>query len=342
MPMFQALEACPEAVVIPPNMEKYVRVGREVRALMQALTPLVEPLSIDEAFLDLAGTERLHGMPPAVVLARFALTVEKELGITVSAGLSYCKFLAKVASDFRKPRGLSVIGEVEALGFLAEQPVTLIWGVGKAFAASLERDGIRTVGQLQRMERGDLMRRYGVMGDRLYHLSRGEDDRRVHPDSDAKSVSAETTFDTDISAMAELVPVLRALSEKVSARLKKSGIAGRTVVLKLKTQDFKLRTRNRQLGDPTRLADRIFQTGLDLLRREADGTKYRLLGIGVSDLSDDDKADPPDLVDIQSRKRALAEGAIDTLRGKFGKKAVETGYTFGKGRSANPPEPIED
>lgn len=342
MPMFKALEACPEAVVIPPDMEKYVRVGREVRALMQALTPLVEPLSIDEAFLDLAGTERLHGMPPAVVLARFALTVEKELGITVSAGLSYCKFLAKVASDFRKPRGLSVIGEAEALGFLAEQPVTLIWGVGKAFAASLERDGIRTIGQLQRMERGDLMRRYGVMGDRLYHLSRGEDDRRVHPDSDAKSVSAETTFDTDISAMAELVPVLRALSEKVSARLKKSGIAGRTVVLKLKSQDFKLRTRNRQLGDPTRLADRIFQTGLDLLRREADGTKYRLLGIGVGDLSDDDKADPPDLVDIQSRKRALAEGAIDTLRDKFGKKAVETGYTFGKGRSANPPEPIED
>ncbi|RJT32060.1 DNA polymerase IV [Mesorhizobium waimense] len=342
MPMFKALEACPEAVVIPPDMEKYVRVGREVRALMQALTPLVEPLSIDEAFLDLSGTERLHGMPPAVVLARFALTVEKELGITVSAGLSYCKFLAKVASDFRKPRGLSVIGEAEALGFLAEQPVTLIWGVGKAFAASLERDGIRTVGQLQHMERGDLMRRYGVMGDRLYHLSRGEDDRRVHPDSDAKSVSAETTFDTDISAMAELVPVLRALSEKVSARLKKSGIAGRTVVLKLKTQDFKLRTRNRHLGDPTRLADRIFQTGLDLLRREADGTKYRLLGIGVNDLSDDDKADPPDLVDIQSRKRALAEGAIDTLRGKFGKKAVETGYTFGKGRSTNPPEPIED
>lgn len=342
MPMFKALEACPEAVVIPPNMEKYVRVGREVRAFMQALTPLVEPLSIDEAFLDLAGTERLHGMPPAVVLARFALTIEKEIGITVSAGLSYCKFLAKVASDFRKPRGFSVIGEAEVLGFLAEQPVTMIWGVGKAFAATLERDGIRTIAQLQRMERADLMRRYGVMGTRLYHLSRGQDDRRVDPDQDAKSVSAETTFDTDIAEMDELVPVLRGLSEKVSARLKKSGIAGRTVVLKLKSQDFKLRTRNRQLGDPTRLADRIFQTGLELLRKEADGTKYRLLGIGVSDLSDDEKADPPDLVDVGSRKRAMAESAIDTLRDKFGKKAVETGYTFGKGRNANPPEPIEE
>jgi DNA polymerase-4 len=342
MPMFKALEACPEAVVIKPDMEKYVRVGREVRAMMQALTPLVEPISIDEAFLDLAGTEKLHGLPPAQVLARFALQVEKEIGITVSAGLSYCKFLAKVASDFRKPRGFSVIGEAEAVSFLAGQPVTLIWGVGKAFAATLERDGIRTIGQLQRMERGDLMRRYGIMGDRLYRLARGEDDRQVHPDRDTKSVSAETTFDSDLGSLDDLVPVLRALSEKVSARLKKAGIAGRTVVLKLKSADFRIRTRNRQLGDPTRLADRIFSTGLDLLRREIDGTKYRLLGIGVSDLSDDGKADPPDLVDVQARKRAMAEGAIDALRDKFGRKAVETGYTFGKGHRGRPARPDED
>lgn len=342
MPMFKALEACPDAIVISPNMEKYVKVGREVRAMMQALTPLVEPLSIDEAFLDLSGTERLHGLPPALVLARFALAVEKEIGITVSAGLSYCKFLAKVASDFRKPRGFSVIGEAEAVGFLAEQPVTLIWGVGKAFAAVLERDGIRMIGQLQTLERNELMRRYGTMGDRLFHLSRGMDQRVVHPDQDAKSVSAETTFDTDLASAADLVPILRALSEKVSARLKKAGIAGRTVVLKLKTQDFKIRTRNRQLGDPTRLADRIFQTGLQLLGKETDGTKFRLLGIGVSDLSDDARADPPDLVDLQARKRAMAEGAIDTLRDKFGRHAVETGYTFGKGRGVHPPEPLDD
>jgi DNA polymerase-4 len=338
MPMFKALEACPEAIVIPPDMEKYARVGREVRAMMQALTPLVEPLSIDEAFLDLSGTERLHGRPPAIVLADFAKRVEKEIGITVSAGLSYCKFLAKIASDFRKPRGFSVIGEAEALGFLADQPVTLIWGVGKAFAATLERDGIRMISQLQKLERAELMRRYGSMGDRLYHLSRGQDERVVTADRDAKSVSAETTFDIDLASPGDLVPVLRALSEKVSARLKKSGIAGRTVVLKLKTQDFRLRTRNLQLGDPTRLADRIFQTGLHLLEKETDGTKYRLLGIGVSDLTAMEKADPPDLVDITARKRALAEGAIDSQREKFGKKAVETGYTFGKGRDANPPE----
>ena len=342
MPMFKALEACPEAVVIKPNMETYARVGREVREMMRTLTPLVEPLSIDEAFLDLAGTERLHGLPPALVLARFAADVEREIGITVSVGLSYCKFLAKVASDFRKPRGFSVIGEAEAISFLAEQPVTMIWGVGKAFAATLERDGIRQIGQLQRLERTDLMRRYGTMGDRLYHLSRGVDQRTIHPDHEAKSVSAETTFDADLASPADLVPVLRALSEKVSARLKKAGIAGRTVVLKLKTQDFKTRTRNRQLGDPTRLADRIFQTGLQLLEKETDGTKYRLLGIGVSDLTDAGRADPPDLVDLQSRKRAMAEGAIDVLREKFGRAAVETGYTFGKGRNAHPPEALDE
>jgi DNA polymerase IV len=342
MPMFKALEACPGGVVIKPDMEKYVRVGREVRDMMLALTPLVEPLSIDEAFLDLSGTERLHGRPPALVLAGFAAAVEKEIGITVSAGLSYCKFLAKVASDFRKPRGFSIIGEDEAPGFLAEQPVTLIWGVGKAFAATLERDGIRMIGQLQRLERGELMRRYGAMGDRLYHLSRGMDERRVLPEQDAKSVSAETTFDTDLASPADLVPILRALSEKVSARLKRAGIAGRTVVLKLKTQDFKLRTRNRQLGDPTRLADRIFQTGLQLLEKETDGTKYRLLGIGVSDLSGSEKADPPDLVDVQSRRRAMAEGAIDALREKFGGRAVETGYTFGRGHRGRPANPEDD
>jgi DNA polymerase-4 len=341
MPMFKALQACPEAVVIPPDMAKYATVGRQVRGLMRAVTPLVEPLSIDEAFLDLAGTERLHGRPPAIVLAGFAQAVEKQIGITVSAGLSYCKFLAKVASDMRKPRGFSAIGEAEARKFLATQPVTLIWGVGKAFEAALDRDGIRTIGQLQKLERGDLMRRYGVMGDRLYHLSRGQDERRVDPDQDAKSVSAETTFDADLASPADLVPVLRALAEKVSARLKKSELAGRTVVLKLKTHDFKLRTRSRQLGDPTQLADRIFQTGLHLLEKETDGTKYRLLGIGVSDLSDPEKADPPDLVDVLSRKRALAEGAIDSLREKFGRKAVETGYTFGKGAGAHPPEFIE-
>lgn len=332
MPMFKALELCPDAVVIRPNMEKYVKVGREVRAMMQDLTPLVQPLSIDEAFLDLSGTERFHHDPPARILAKFAKRVENEVGITISAGLSYCKFLAKVASDLMKPRGFSVVGKAEALEFLAPRPVTTIWGVGRAFNATLEADGIRTIGQLQTMEESDLMRRYGSMGQRLFRLSRGIDDRDVHPNEAAKSVSAETTFFEDISRYDDLVPILRGLSEKVSTRLKKHSIAGQTVVLKLKSADFKSRTRNRRLEDPTQLADRIFRTGLALLERETDGTKFRLIGIGVTDLGDPVRADPPDLVDRQAGRRAAAEAAMDKLRDKFGKAAVETGYTFGKHR----------
>lgn len=336
MPMFKALKACPDAVVVKPNMEKYASVGREVREMMQSLTPAVEPISIDEAFLDLTGTERLHGEPPAQTLVRFARRAESEIGITVSAGLSYCKFLAKVASDFEKPRGFSVIGRAEAISFLADKPVSMIWGVGKAFEATLARDGIRKIGQLQTMERETLMRAYGSMGDRLYHLSRGQDSRSVSSHSGAKSVSSETTFNDDLASLDGLVPVLRSLSEKVSERLKRKQIAGRTIVLKLKTSDFKIRTRNRQLADPTRLADRIFSTALDLLQKETDGTRFRLIGVGVSDLCADDRADPPDLVDTPARKRAIAEGAMDAVRDKFGRKAVETGYTFGKGGNAHP------
>lgn len=335
MPMFKALELCPDAVVIPPNMEKYVAVGQQIRQMMMDLTPLVQPLSIDEAFLELAGTQRLHHDPPARILARLTNRVQAEVGISISVGLSYCKFLAKVASDLRKPRGFSVIGRAEALEFLAPRPVTTIWGVGKAFNATLEADGIRTIGQLQTMDENDLMRRYGVMGQRLYRLARGMDDRPVHPNEAAKSVSAETTFFDDIFRHDDLVPILRRLSEKVAARLKKHGIAGTTVVLKMKTADFKSRTRNKRLEDPTQLADRIFRTGLALMQRETDGTRFRLLGIGVTDLTNPERADPPDLVDQQAGRRAAAEAAMDRLRDKFGKAAVETGFTFGNRRPRN-------
>ncbi|MGU3574889.1 DNA polymerase IV [Brucellaceae bacterium C25G] len=341
MPMFKALEACPQAIVIPPNMEKYSQVGRQIRQLMRELTPAVEPLSIDEAFLDLNGTQALHKAPASVVLARFAKRIEKEIGITISVGLSYCKFLAKIASDLNKPRGFAVIGEEEALSFLQDKPVSIIWGVGKALSAKLNSDGIRTIAQLQHMEEGALMKAYGVMGQRLYRLARGQDTRRVEPEHEMKSVSAETTFNRDLSSATDLVPVLRALSEKVSYRLKTGDIAGHTVVLKLKTQDFKSRTRNKQLSSPTQLADRIFHTGLALLEKELDGTKFRLLGIGVSDLSSSERADPPDLVDIQATRRAKAETAMDQLRNKFGKNAVETGYTFGKSGLGRPQTPSE-
>ena len=246
-------------------MEKYARVGREVRALMFDLTPLVEPVSIDEAFMDLSGTARLHGMWPAKTLAGFAARVERELGITVSIGLSCNKFLAKIASDLDKPRGFKVLGGGEAAGFLAPRPVTQIFGVGNAAQARLAREGLRTVGDLQRAGESALRQRYGAEGVRLFRLAHGRDDRPVHADRETKSVSAETTFDRDISEYRPLEQRLWRLCEKVSARLKDKELAGATVTLKLKTADFRLRTRAQTLSHPTQLAAILFATGRDLL-----------------------------------------------------------------------------
>lgn len=331
MPMFKALKLCPDAVVIPPSMEKYSAVGREVRALMLELTPAVEPISIDEAFLDLAGTEKLHHATPAQSLARLVRRIERNLGITASIGLSFNKFLAKVASDLDKPRGFSVIGRAEAKSFLRDKPVGLIWGVGRKTQQRLADDGIRTIGTLQRMSEADLARRYGSIGLRLARLARAEDDRRVDPRGGAKSISAETTLDADIADPHKLKALLRKLSERVAHRLKKAELAGITVTLKLKSSDFRTRTRSRQLADPTQLADRIFQCGQHMLERETDGTRYRLIGIGVSEFSDPRLADPEDLVDPDAAKRAAAEGAIDSIRERFGGPAVETGLVFSEG-----------
>jgi DNA polymerase-4 len=328
MPMFEARRLCPHAHVIRPDMAKYAKVGREVRALMTGLTPLVEPLSIDEAFLDLTGTERLHGMTPAKALARFALSVERELGITVSIGLSQNKFLAKIASDLDKPRGFSVFAPAEAPAFLAPRPVTFIWGVGKAMAAVLAREGFRTIADLQRADEAKLMRRFGAEGLRLGRLARGIDLRAVDPERETKSVSAETTLEEDLSAFRPLERLLWELSEKVSARLKAKGLAGTTVTLKLKSADFRLRTRARSLSAPTQLAAKIFAAARELLAREAGGTKFRLIGIGVSALGGAAEADPADLVDEHGRRSAAAERAVDRLREKFGRAAVIRGIAL--------------
>jgi len=328
MPMFKARALCPAATVIRPNMEKYARVGREVRALMLELTPLVEPLSIDEAFLDLTGTERLHGRSAAKTLAQFARRVEDAIGITVSIGLSANKFLAKIASDLDKPRGFAVLSRADAIAFLAPKPVTAIFGVGKASAARLAREGYRLIADLQRAEETALLRRFGPEGQRLWRLARGIDARTVRPEREAKSVSAETTFDEDIGDFRALERRLWLLSERVSARLKARELAGATVTLKLKTADFKIRTRARGLEAPTALADRIFAAGRDLLKREAGGTKFRLIGIGTSDFSPAADADPTDLVDHGGRRKADAERAVDRVRAKFGRDAIVKGLVF--------------
>jgi DNA polymerase IV len=330
MPMFEARRLCPHAHVIRPDMAKYARVSREVRAMMGDLTPQVEPLSIDEAFLDLTGTERLHGMMPAKALARFAKQVETEIGITVSIGLSQNKFLAKIASDLDKPRGFSMLALSEAPPFLAPRPTTFIWGVGKAMGAALARAGFHTIADLQGAGETELMRRFGTEGLRLARLSRGIDTRAVNPDRETKSVSAETTFNADIADFRTLERKLWELCEKVSARLKAKELAGATVTLKLKSADFRLRTRAQSLGAPTQLAAKIFDAGRELLAREIGTTRFRLIGIGVSALAPAQDADPADLIDHHGKRSAAAEHAVDRLREKFGQGAVIRGIALGE------------
>ncbi|HZT19664.1 MAG TPA: DNA polymerase IV, partial [Dongiaceae bacterium] len=324
MPMFKALAACPNAVVIPPDMAKYARVGAEVREMMRALTPLVEPLSIDEAFLDLAGTAELHHGSPARSLARLALEVERRIGVTVSIGLSYNKFLAKVASDLDKPRGFAVIGRGEVEDFLGPRPVGLIWGVGKALQARLAADGIRTIAELRAIEEGRLVARYGSIGRRLYRFARGQDDRRVDPDGEMKSISAETTFARDIARADLLAAELWPLCEKVSARMKRHGVLGRSVHLKLKTAEFRILTRSRRLPVPTQLAETLYQSALPLLKAEAAGSRFRLIGVGAADLLALTEEAQPDLLEGGGRHAAV-ERVMDELRGRLGADAIRKG-----------------
>ncbi|WP_420549678.1 DNA polymerase IV [Curvivirga sp.] len=328
MPMFKAKQLCPDLVVIRPNMAKYSKVGKEIRKMMHDITPMVEPISIDEAFLDLSGTEKLHKAYPAQTLSRFIKRIEDEVGVTASVGLSHNKFLAKIASDLEKPKGFAVIGKEETMDFLGDKPVTLIWGVGKALAKTLHNDGIEKIHQLRAYEKFDLMGRYGSMGKRLYHFCRGEDDRSVSVGGETKSISNETTFNTDISDYQTLENTLWKLCDNVSQRMKKQNLAARTVVLKLKTKDFKQITRNRTLIDPTMLAEQLFRVGKQLLKNEADGRAFRLLGIGGAELVEGGLADPIDLADPDGQKRAKIENTMDLLRDKLGNDAIIKGRSL--------------
>ncbi len=329
MPMFQALKLCPQATVVKPRMAVYVEASRSIRAMMEELTPSIEPLSLDEAFLDLTGTERLHGAPPAVMLARLIRRMETELGLSGSVGLSHNKFLAKIASDLDKPRGFSVIGRVETADFLRPKPVRIIWGVGTAMQASLEKAGIRTIADLLRWDRADLGARFGSMGDRLYHLARGEDQRRVSRDEKLKSISKETTFLEDTSDPDLLDGYLWRLAEQVADRAKAKALSGRTVTLKLKKGDFQQISRRHALTDPTQLTDRIYRAAVDLFRPEASKGPFRLIGVGISDLAPEAEADLlGDLLDPDAGKRAKAERATDAIRARFGRDAIVKGRSL--------------
>jgi DNA polymerase-4 len=328
MPMFKALKACPDAVVIKPDFSKYVAASRQVRALMNELTPLVQPLSIDEAVLDLAGTQALHGAPPAIVLARFANAVEKHVGVTVSIGLAANRLMAKIAAGRGKPRGFTVIDAQEAASLLAPESVRLLPGVGAALARKLETLGITRLGQLQALPEREAARKLGDDGPALVHRARGEDARLVDPSREARSISAETTFDRDLSAITDLEPHLWRMCEKLARRLKEHELAAGGVVLKLKTSRFALRTRAARLSSPTVLPDRLFDLARSLLAKEAVGIEFRLIGIGAAPLVPGSSADHGDLADRITPRRAAAQAAIDALRGRFGAGAITRGRSL--------------
>ena len=335
MPMFKALKACPDAIVIKPNMKKYAEVAKSIRALMNEVTPAVQPISIDEAFLDLTGTERLHRAIPAEVMVRLQGRIADDIGVSTSVGLSYNKFLAKLSSDLEKPSGFTVMGRADARRRLAPLPVTKLWGVGPALAKKLRRDGYGTIGDLQGAPRGLLIERYGAMGERISHLSMGEDSRKVHGPAENKSISAETTFHTDLSDLTELETRLWPLCERVSARAKKGDAPGKVITLKLKTASFRTLTRRKTLDTPTLYARDIFGCAQKLLRGEIQGEAYRLIGVGLSGFSDEEAQTDPELSlfapaesQADDEKGRQAEDAMDRIRQKFGTTSIGTGRNF--------------
>ena len=329
MPMFQALKKCPDAVVVKPRMDVYAAVSKEIRKMMEELTPAIEPLSLDEAFLDLRGTEKLHGHPPAVMLARLVKRMRDELGIGGSIGLSHNKFLAKIASDLDKPQGFAVIGQAETQQFLNDKPVRLIWGVGSTTQDALERAGIRLFSDLLRWEREDLHARFGSMGERLWHLARGKDKRRVSRNAPIKSISNETTFFEDTSDREILLGYLWRMCEKVTDRAKARELAGAVATLKLKTTKHGILTRRVTLRDPTQMAETLFQATKSLFDQVDHKQGYRLIGAGLSQLHLDTLADrTPDLLDPMAAQRATVERARDEIRKKFGSDAIIKGRSL--------------
>lgn len=304
IPMFQALERCPAATVIPPDMAKYRRVGLEVRDIFREATEMIEPVSLDEAYLDLGREHLKAAMPAAQALALIAHRVESEVGITVSIGLAPNKFLAKLASELEKPRGFSVIGRAEARAFLAGLPVAKINGVGPATAERLRASGIETIADLQQVSEDELVARHGRFGRRLARFAIGEDEREVTPDRPAKSISAETTFRRDTGSPAELMATIEALAPRVAEALARKGLAGSAVVVKLKTAGFQIVTRTRRLAHPTQRVELLLEAARALVEKEADGRLFRLAGIGVDGLVPATEADPPDLFGARSDRQA--------------------------------------
>lgn len=338
MPSWQARKACPDLVVIKPRMSHYQHVGRQIRQMMLSLTPLVQPLSVDEAFLDLTGTQKLHKKSPAEVLAAFQQRVRSEIGVTVSVGLAQNKSMAKIASDQDKPDGYYVIGQAEAQSWLQDKPVQILFGLGKVTTKKLNAAGLHKCSDIVACPSSRLRTLLGRDSERVKQLACGIDPRIVETSRAAKSISSETTFAHDMSALPDLLSIAETLAQSVSQRLKEQQMDAVNVTVKLKRPNHQLLTRTKRLDRPTQMAHRLFEVASELITKEARPDKsWRLLGVGVSvrDESADspDRAEPgPDLFDHPDQddghRQDRLEQALDSVRTKLGAELVKTGRRF--------------
>ena len=321
MPMAQAIRLCAGLIRLPVRMTKYASVSEEVMAVLERFSPLIEPLSLDEAFLDLTGTERLFG-PPEEVGRRIKREIREATGLTASVGIAPRKFLAKIASDLEKPDGLVIVGQDEVESFLAPLPISRLWGVGPKTLARLREIGVETIGDLSRHDPEGIDGRFGAAGGHLRALACGRDERAVVPEWEAKSYSHEETFSSDRNDREFLTAVLCDQACRVARRLRRAGVAGRVVTLKLRDGRFRTITRRRTLPAPASLPDPIFRTALDLLDENWDERPIRLIGVGVAGVA----ADRPDgslfpEPDTLRRGRDLAR-TIDRIQDRFGSRKI--------------------
>ncbi len=332
-PIAEAKRLCPGGIFLPVRMARYREVSREIFAIFHRFTPLVEPLSIDEAFLDVTGSVRLFG-PAEQIARRIKETVRAETGLTVSAGVAATKFVAKIASDLGKPDGLVVVPASETQAFLDPLPITRLWGVGKATSRVLERLGVATIGALRRLPLARLRRELGTHGVQLHLLARGIDPRRVEPRRPVKSLGREETFPEDITDRGPLERELLALAVRVGRRARAHGLAGHTVVLKVKYGDFTLVTRSTTLAEATDDTSVIHRACRQLLEKtEAGRRPVRLLGLYLSRLVPAGAGSPSPLLEEGAearRRQQRLHQALDRLAERFGERTVLPGSLLEK------------
>jgi len=322
----RARKLCAHGVFLAPRMARYAELSRRIRAILDAYTPLVEPISLDEAFLDITGSRLLFGSGPEIGRA-VKRRIREEVGLVASVGVAPNKFLAKLASDLEKPDGFVVIAPGEATARLADLPVSRLWGVGKVAEKKLLRQGIRLVREVVRTPAAELEKIVGSYATRLKQLAVGLDDRPVVADEDAKSLSAETTFARDIESADELRAVLDELADRVGRRTRSHGFAAHTIQIKARYADFSTVTRAHTLTEPTAQTTVIRDTARDLLevRLDRKGRALRLLGVGVSHLVRAEETPGLLFEDARSRKHRAIDSALDDLRERFGGAVIRRG-----------------